>query len=108
MHLNKATRLDHYRTPMLTGSTKFTNVDGSSSYYCIVLSYESSLLTNFNTHKRRFCFKCLPFGLTCAQDIFQGMMDQILDCCEGVIRIAVTSSYMVRMMQNMTGDYTSS
>ena len=26
--------------------------------------------------------------LTHAQDIFQRMMDQILDCCEGVIRIA--------------------
>ena len=27
-------------------------------------------------------------GLTCAQDIFQWMMDQILDHCEGAIGIA--------------------
>ena len=94
-HLNKAIRWDHYRTPTLeeithelAGSTKFTKVDGSSSYYCIVLNYESSLLTTFNTHRGRFCFVCLPFGLACAQDIFQRMMDQILDCCEGVIGIA--------------------
>ena len=94
-HLNKAIRQDHYRTPTLeeithelAGSTKFTKVDGSSSYYCIVLNYESSLLTTFKTHIGRFCFVCLPSRLTCAQDIFQRMMDQILDCCEGVIGIA--------------------
>ena len=94
-HLNKAIRQDHYRTPTLeeithelAGSTKFTKVDGSSSYYCIVLNYESSLLTTFNTHRGRFHFVHLPFGLICAQDIFQRMIDQILHCCEGVIRIA--------------------
>jgi len=63
-------------------------VDGSSSYYCIVLDYESSLLTTFGTHRGRFCFVRLPFGLACAQDIFQRMMDQILGHCEGVIGIA--------------------
>ena len=94
-HLNKAIRRDHYRTPTLeeithelAGSTKFTKVDGYSSYYCIVLDYESSLLTTFNTHRGRFRFVRLPFGLACAQDIFQRMMDQILDRCEGVIGIA--------------------
>ena len=94
-HLNKAIRRDHYRTPTLeeithelAGRTKFTKVDGSSSYYCIVVNYESSLLTTFNTHRGRFRFVRLPFGLACAQDIFQRMMDQILDRCEGVIRIA--------------------
>ena len=76
-HLNKAIRQDHYRTPTLeeitlelAGSTKFTKVDGSSSYYCRVLDYESSLLTTFNTHRGRFHFVHLPFRLACAQDIF--------------------------------------
>ena len=94
-YLNKVIRQDQYRIPTLeeithelAGSTTFTKVDGSSSYYCIVLDYESSLLTTFNTHRGRFCFECLPFGLACAQDIFQRMMDQILDHCEGVIRIS--------------------
>ena len=93
-HLNKTVRQDHYRTPTLdeitqelAGNIKFTKVDGSSSYYCIFLDYESSLLTTLDTHRGRFCFVHLPFGLTCAQDIFQRMMDQILDRCEGVIRI---------------------
>ena len=94
-HLNKGIRPDHNRTPTLeeithelAGSAKFTKVDGSSSYYCIGLDYESSLLTTFNTHRGRFCFIHLPFGLACAQGIFQRMMDQILDRCEGVIGIA--------------------
>ena len=69
----------------LAGSKKFTKVDESSSYYCIVLDYESSPLTTFNTHRGRFCFVHHPFRLICAQDIFQRMMDQILDYCEGVI-----------------------
>ena len=69
------------------GSTKFTKMDGSSSYYSIVLFYESSLLTTLNTHRRRFCFVHLPFRLACAQDIFQRMMAQILDRCGEVIGI---------------------
>ena len=94
-HLNKAIRWDYYRTPTLeeithdlAGSTKFTKVGGSSSYYCIVLNYESSLLTTFNTHRGLFHFVHLPFRLICVQDIFQRMMGQILDHCEGVIGIA--------------------
>ena len=72
-------------THELAGSTCFTKLDGASSYLCIVLDYESSLLTTFNTPWGRFC---LPWGLDCAQDIFQWMMDQILTHCDGVIGIA--------------------
>ena len=63
-HLNKAINWDHYRTPTLeeithelAGRTKFAKVDGSSSYYCIVLNYESSLLTNFQ-HTQREILLC--------------------------------------------------
>ena len=92
--VNKAIKRDHYKTPtveeithLLAGSKKFTKVNGTSSYLCIVLNYESSLLTTFNTPWGRYRFICLPWGLSCAQDIFQWMMDQILECCEGVIGI---------------------
>ena len=92
--VNKAIKRDHYKTPtveeithLLAGSKKFTKVNGTSSYLCIVLDYESSLLTTFNTPWGRYRFVCLPWGLSCAQDIFQWMMDQILECCEGVIGI---------------------
>ena len=93
--VNKAIKRDHYKistieeiTHQLAGSKKFTKVDGTSSYLCIVLDYESSLLTMFNTAWGRYRFVRLPWGLTCAQDIFQQMMDQILECCEGAIGIA--------------------
>ena len=72
----------------MAGSKKFTKLDGTSSYLCIVLDYASSLLTTFNTPWARYRFICFPWGLTCAQDIFQWMMDQILECCEGAIGIA--------------------
>ena len=71
----------------LAGSTCSTKLDGTSSYLCIVLDYESSLLMTFNTSWVKFRFVHLPWGLACAQDIFQWMMDQILTCCNGVIGI---------------------
>ena len=76
------------RLPMnWAGSTCFTMLDGTSSYLCIVLDYQSSLLITFDTPCRRFRFVHLPLGLAWAQDIFQWMMDQILTCCHGVIGI---------------------
>ena len=92
--LNPSIKRDHYHTPtleeithQLAGSTKFGKLDGTSSYLCIVLDYESSLLMTFNTPWGRYRFVRLPFGLACSQDIFQQMMDQLLTHCEGVIGI---------------------
>ena len=86
---------DHYHTPTLDeithelgSSTHFTKLDGTSSYLCVVLDYKSSLLTMFNTPWGHYRFVCLLWGLACALDIFQWMMDQILECCRGVIGIA--------------------
>ena len=93
-NLNDAIKRDHYKTPtveeithQLASRSRFTKLDGTSSYLCIVLDYESSLLTTFNTPWGWYRFIHLPFGLTCSQDIFQQMMDQILEHCEGVIGI---------------------
>ena len=74
-------------THELAGSTCFTKLDGMSFYLCIVLNYESSVLMTFNTPWGRFRFVCLLWGITCAQDIFQRMREQILACCSGVIGI---------------------
>ena len=71
--VNKAIKRDHYKiltieeiTHQLAGSKKFTKVDGTSSYLCIVVDYESSLLTTFNMSWGRCRFVHLPWGLTCA------------------------------------------
>ena len=84
----------NYKTPTvgeitheLAGSNCFTKLDGTSSYLCIVLNYESSLLMTFNTPWGKLRFVCLPWGLACVQDIFQWMMDQIPVHCDGVIGI---------------------
>ena len=93
-------RCDHYKTPTvedfaheMARSTCFTKLGGTSSYLCIVLNYESSLLITFNTPWGRFRFVCLPWCLASAQDIFQQMIDQILTCCDEVI--AITANVVV-------------
>ena len=42
----------------------------------------------FNSPVGRYHFLQLPFSLICSQDIFQKKMDQILEECQGCIRIA--------------------
>ena len=108
--VNKAIKRDHYKIPtieeithQLAGSKKFTKVNGTSSYLCIVLDYESSLLTTFNTPWGRYRFVCLPWGLTYAQDIFQQMMDQILECSKGAI--GITDDIVIHGKDNEEHDW---
>ena len=63
-------------------------LDSTPLHLCIVLDYDSSLLTTFNTQWARYQIVLLSWGLACAQDIFQYMMDQILDHWDCVIGIA--------------------
>ena len=67
--LNAVIHCDHYHTPTLNKithelscSTSFRKLDGTSSYLCIILDYESSLLTTFNTLWGHYRFVCLPWG----------------------------------------------
>ena len=93
--LNADIHHDHYHTSTLdeityelSGSRCFTKLDGTSSYLCVILDYESFLLIMFNTPWGHYRLVHLPWGLACARDIFQWMMDQILEWWEGVIGIA--------------------
>ena len=63
-------------------------MDARHGYWAVVLDSKSSLLTTFNTPYGQYHFLHLPFGLACSQDIFQKRIDQILEECEGCIRIA--------------------
>ena len=65
----------------------FTKLDAHHGYWSIVLDQDSSLLTTFNSPFSRHHFLWLPFGLVCSQDIFQKKMNQILEECQGCIRI---------------------
>ena len=95
--LNKAICHNHHKMPTMeevahkfAHSHYFTKLDACHGYWSIILEQESSLLTTFNSPFGRYHFLHLPFGLVYSQDIFQKKMDQILEECQGCIRIADT------------------
>ena len=88
--LNRAIRREHY--PMRTveeivskiaGSKVFSVLDAKSGFLQIKLYYDSSLLTTFNTPIGRFRWLRLPFGIKCAPEIYQRIMDQMLEGIHG-------------------------
>ena len=94
-NLNEAICHDHHKMPTVEEVAHefahprfFTKLDAYHGYWSIVLDQNSSLLTTFNSPFGRYHFLWLPFGLVCSQDIFQKKMDQILEECQGCIRIA--------------------
>ena len=52
------------------------------------LDEDSSYLTTFNTHRGRFRYKRMSYGLNSSQDIFHKRMDQTFERCKGAIPIA--------------------
>ena len=92
--LNKAIKQEHHPiptlddiTPRLHGSTLFSKLDAKQGYWNVKLDEESTLLTTFNTHKGRYKFLHMPFGLKMSQDIFQ-KIDQTCEKCKGAVGIA--------------------
>ena len=93
--LNEAIYHDHHKMTTVeevahefANSCFFTKLDTCHGYWSIILDQDSSLLMTFNSPFRRYHFLQLPFGLICSEDIFQKKMDQILEECQGCIRIA--------------------
>ena len=80
--LDRAIKRPHHCTPTLddvlpklNGAKYFSIVDARSGYWNIELDHASSLYTTFNSPHGRYRFLRLPFGLICAQDIFQKKVD---------------------------------
>ncbi|XP_048587408.1 uncharacterized protein K02A2.6-like [Nematostella vectensis] len=93
--LNKAIKRPHHHTPTidevlskLNGAQYFSIVDVRSGYWNIKLDLESSLCTTFNSPHGRYRFCRLPFGLICAQDVFQRKVDETFGDLPGVTGIA--------------------
>ncbi|XP_028416418.1 uncharacterized protein LOC114540431 [Dendronephthya gigantea] len=93
--LNCATKRPHHCTPTLdeillklNGAKYFSIVDARSGYWNIQLDHESSVYTTFYTPHGRYRFLRLPFGLICAQDIFQKKVDEAFGDLPGVAGIA--------------------
>ena len=92
--LNHAIKRPHHCTPTLddvlpklNGAKYFSIVDARSGYWNIKLDHASSLYTTFNSPHGRYRFLRLPFGLICAQDIFQKKVDETFGNLPGVTGI---------------------
>uniref|UniRef100_A0A8C5PPV9 Gypsy retrotransposon integrase-like protein 1 n=1 Tax=Leptobrachium leishanense TaxID=445787 RepID=A0A8C5PPV9_9ANUR len=92
--LNKVIKREHY--PMRTieevvsaipGAKVFSVLDAKSGFLQIELDEASSFLTTFNTPIGRFRWLRLPFGLKCAPEIFQRIMDEMLEGISGAISV---------------------
>ena len=93
--LNKAVKRPYHATrtlddilPKLNGAKHFSILDARSGYWNVMLSENSSYMTTFNTPHGRYRFRRLPFGLSCAQDVFQRKVDETFGDLTGVCGIA--------------------
>ena len=90
-HLNKSVCRERHPLPaveqmlaQLAGAQVFSKLDANSGFWEIPLSQESAWLTTFITPFGRYCFHCLPFGITLAPEHFQCRMSDLLSDLDGV------------------------
>ena len=98
-NLNGAIKRPHHCTPTLddvlpklNGAKYFSIVNARSGYWNIKLDDASPLYTTFNSPHGRYRFLHLPFGLICAQDIFQKKVDETFSNIPGVTNIVIYGS----------------
>ena len=65
----------------------FSVLDAKSGLLQIRLDTQSSFLTTFNTPIGRYRWLRLPFGIHCASEIYQRIMDQMLEGVNGAYAI---------------------
>lgn len=71
--------------PSKGGQLKFTKLDLSDAFFHIELHEDVRHLTTFMTANGLMRFRRLPFGLSCAPELFQKVMERLLINCKGVI-----------------------
>lgn len=88
--LNKGLQREKYTLPILEDTlaqlqgSVFTKADLSSAFWQVELDTESSLLTTFQTHRGRYRWLRLPFGLNVSSEILQKKLSQALEGLPGV------------------------
>ena len=71
----------------LNQSTIFSKLDIKWAFHQIELAESSRPITTFVTHKGLYRYKRLMFGISCAPEMYQRVIQQILQGCEGVRNI---------------------
>lgn len=92
---NEAIQRERYPIPTvdevllsMNQSTVFSKLDLKWGFHQIELAEESRGITTFATHCGLYCYKRLMFGITSAPEVYQHIIQQILQGCEGVQNIA--------------------
>ena len=93
--LNKAIQREHYPLPTiedvatrLYGAKLFTILDVRNEFWHVVLDESSSFLTTFHTPFGRYRWKCMPFGICSAPEVFQRRMHELIEGLHGIEVIA--------------------
>lgn len=88
---NKAIRRVYYPMPTMdklaakmSGARFFTKLDIKKAFLHVELEDESRDMTTFMTSKGPMRFTRLAFGVTCAPEAFQKIMEDLLRGCKGV------------------------
>ena len=91
---NMAVKRERYPIPTidevlqdLNQSKFFSKLDLNSAYHQIELSPESRDITTFGTHQGLYRYKRLMFGISCAPEMYQKVLGQVLQECDGVHNI---------------------
>ena len=71
----------------IPGANLFSKLDAKSWFLQIHLDQKSSYLTTFNTPTGRYRWLRLPFGIGSAPEIYQRIMDQMLEGVKGAFAI---------------------
>lgn len=71
----------------IPGAKLFSVLDAKPGYMQIKLDNDSSYLTTFNTAIGRFCWLRLPSGIKSTEEIYQRIMDQMLEGIEEAFAI---------------------
>lgn len=89
---NKAIRRQFHHIPTfeemkrkLHGASYFTKLDLRNAFYHVKLAPRSREMTTFMTEMGMYRFKRLVFGVNCAPEIFQRVMERVLQGISGVL-----------------------
>ena len=72
-------------TAELAGAEVFSVLAAESGFHQLLLDGQSRPLTTFTTHCGLYRFKRLPFGISCAPEIFQRVVTDLLSGLPGVV-----------------------